>query len=71
MTDSQFNPKETTDTFETILFVGLTKQLIEKSEPSKIRPALEEVARREKYNLADDIDSKIANIVLLQYVLKN
>ncbi len=75
MTNILFNPKETidtiTDTFETILFVSIIKDIVEKTNPNKILPALREVARRNNYNLSDSLDRKIANIVLVNYVLKN
>ncbi len=75
MTNILFNPKETidtiTDTFETILFVSIIKDIVEKTNPNKILPALKEVARRNNYNLSDSLDRKIANIVLVNYVLKN
>ncbi len=71
MTDSRFNPRETTDTFENILFVGIIKEVIEKANRKKTLPVLKEVARRNNYNLSDSLDRKCADIVLINYVLNN
>ncbi len=70
-TDFRYSKSEDVYTFPTFFFVDITKSLLKKAEPERIKPLLEEVARREKYNLLDSIDKKCADIVLVNYVLAN